>query len=258
MSITPLTEIDKSKLPKHIAVIMDGNGRWAKSKGKLRVFGHEAGVKTVRKITEYAAKLGIKHLTLYTFSTENWDRPSLEVQALMRLLVQSIRKETKTLQEQNISLKAIGDLSQLPVKVAKELDSAIEETKNNTRMELVLALSYSSKWDLTNAMKKIGKKVAHGEISPDQITSDTISDHLQTASLPDPELMIRTSGEHRLSNFLLWELAYSEFHFSPVYWPNFSEDHFDKAILDYQNRKRRFGKTDEQLKEPTEVNKAHA
>jgi len=220
MSNNPLIEIDKTQLPQHIAIIMDGNGRWAKSKGKLRVFGHEAGVKTVRKITEYAAKLGIKHLTLYTFSTENWDRPSLEVQALMRLLVQSIRKETKTLQEQNISLKAIGDLSQLPSKVAKELDSAIEETKDNTRMELVLALSYSSKWDLTNAMKRIGEKV--------------------------------------VSNFLLWELAYSEFHFSPVYWPDFGEDHFYKAILDYQNRKRRFGKTDEQFIEKPEVKNAHA
>jgi len=258
MSSKALIEIDKDKLPKHIAIIMDGNGRWAKSNGKLRVFGHEAGVKTVRKITEYAAKLGIKHLTLYTFSTENWDRPSLEVQALMRLLVQSIRKETKTLQEQNISLKAIGDLSQLPPKVTKELQSAIDETKNNTRMELVLALSYSSKWDLTNAMKRIGKKVANQELNYSEITSDTISNHLQTADLPDPELMIRTSGEHRLSNFLLWELAYSEFHFSPVFWPDFGEDHFYKAILDYQNRKRRFGKTDEQFIDTKEAKKAHA
>lgn len=258
MSSTILTQIDKNALPKHIAIIMDGNGRWAKSKGKLRVFGHEAGVKTVRKITEYAAKIGIKHLTLYTFSTENWDRPSLEVQALMRLLVQSIKKETKTLQEQNIALKAIGDLSQLPEKVTKELNTAIEETKHNTRMELVLALSYSSKWDLTNAMKRIGEKVSQNQLNFKDITSDTISEHLQTAKLPDPELMIRTSGEHRLSNFLLWELAYSEFHFSPVYWPDFGEEEFYKAILDYQNRKRRFGKTDEQLTNIKEVNKAHA
>lgn len=258
MPVNSLLEIDIDNLPKHIAIIMDGNGRWAKSKNKLRVFGHEAGVKTVRKITEYAAKLGIKHLTLYTFSTENWDRPSLEVQALMRLLIQSIKKETKTLQEQNISLKAIGDLSQLPKKVAKELQSAIEETKNNTRMELVLALSYSSKWDLTNAMKQIGKKIADGDMNYKDITADIISEHLQTANLPDPELMIRTSGEHRLSNFLLWELAYSEFHFSPVYWPDFDEDHFYQAIADYQNRKRRFGKTDEQLLNSKESNKTHA
>lgn len=246
MSENLLHKIDQEKLPKHIAIIMDGNGRWAKSKGKMRVFGHEAGVKTVRKITECAAKLGIKHLTLYTFSTENWDRPNIEVQALMRLLVKSIRKETKTLQEQNIALKAIGDLSQLPEKVQKELNAAIEETANNTTMEMVLALSYSSKWDLTNAMKKIGTKIADGEMKPADIKAETISSHLQTANLPDPELMIRTSGEHRLSNFLLWELAYSEFHFSPVYWPEFGEDEFYTAIIDYQNRKRRFGKTDEQ------------
>ena len=235
---------------------MDGNGRWAKSKGKLRVFGHEAGVKTVRKITECAAKIGIKHLTLYTFSTENWDRPNLEVQALMRILVQSIRKETKTLQEQNISLKAIGDLSQLPSKVVKELNAAIDETKDNDRMDLVLALSYSSKWDLTNATKEIGKKIQKGALSVEEINADTISSHLQTAFLPDPELMIRTSGEHRISNFLLWELAYSEFHFSPVFWPDFNEEHFYKAIFDYQNRSRRFGKTEEQLKILTNISNA--
>lgn len=240
------SKIDLERLPKHIAIIMDGNGRWAKSKGKLRVFGHEAGVKTVRKITECAAKLGIKHLTLYTFSTENWDRPNIEVQALMRLLVNSIRKETKTLQEQNIALKAIGDLSQLPDKVQKELNAAIEETSSNTKMELVLALSYSSKWDLTHAMKAIGQKIKLGEMDPEDVSADVISSHLQTSNLPDPELMIRTSGEHRLSNFLLWELAYSEFHFSPVFWPDFSESEFYTAIIDYQNRKRRFGKTDEQ------------
>ncbi len=250
-------KIDLKALPKHIAIIMDGNGRWAKSKGKLRVFGHEAGVKTVRKITECAAKLGIKHLTLYTFSTENWDRPSLEVQALMRLLVESIKKETKTLQKENIALKAIGDLSQLPSKVARQLETTIEETSGNTRMELILALSYSSKWDLTNAMKEIGKKVESGEITPDVISSDLISNHLQTRDLPDPELMIRTSGEHRLSNFLLWELAYSEFHFSPVFWPDFDEAHFYQAIIDYQSRKRRFGKTDEQVS-PKVTKQVHA
>ena len=225
---------------------MVGNGRWAKSKGKLRVFGHEAGVKTVRKITECAAQLGIKHLTLYTFSTENWDRPNIEVQALMRLLVNSIRKETKTLKEQNIALKAIGDLSQLPEKVQKELNLAIEETAGNAKMELVLALSYSSKWDLTNSMKCIGKEIKKGQLEPEDINTDIISSYLQTSTLPDPELMIRTSGEHRLSNFLLWELAYSEFHFSPVLWPDFGEEQFFEAIIDYQSRKRRFGKTDEQ------------
>jgi len=242
-----LQQLNKACLPKHIAIIMDGNGRWAKQHGKMRVFGHEAGVKTVRKITECAVKLGIKHLTLYTFSTENWGRPSLEVQALMRILVESIKRETKTLMEQNVSLKAIGDLDQLPPKVKKQLLDTIENTAQNDTMDLVLALSYSSKWDITNAVKTIGQKIENKLLSSDDISAELIANHLQTKDLPDPELMIRTSGEHRISNFLLWELAYSEFYFSPLLWPEFTEENFYEAILDYQTRKRRFGKTDEQL-----------
>jgi len=243
-----LLQIEESKLPAHIAIIMDGNGRWAKSKGKLRVFGHEAGVKTVRKITEAAVKIGIKHLTLYTFSTENWNRPSLEIKALMRLLVESIKKETNTLMEQSISLKTIGDISTLPPKVASQLKETIALTANNSKMELILALSYSAKWDITNAVKKISMAIESNQLTPNLINESTISQHLQTAPFPDPDLMIRTSGEQRISNFMLWELAYSEFYFTNIHWPAFTEDDFLDAIIDYQSRKRRFGKTDEQLK----------
>jgi undecaprenyl diphosphate synthase len=239
--------IDTSKLPLHIAVIMDGNGRWAKGKGKFRIFGHQNGVKAVRDVTESAAELGIKYITLYAFSTENWNRPKLEINALMELLVSTIRKETKTLMENNIRLQAIGNINSLPTKCKKELEEAIAETQNNTHMTLVLALSYSARWDMTQAMQRIAHEVAEGNLLPNSINENTISQYLSTAGIPNPELMIRTSGEHRISNFLLWEMAYTEFYFTPVLWPDFTKEDLYKAIYDYQNRERRFGKTSEQL-----------
>lgn len=239
--------IDTNKLPSHIAVIMDGNGRWAKGKGKFRIFGHQNGVKAVRDVTEAAAELGVKYMTLYAFSTENWNRPKLEINALMELLVSTIRKETKTLMENNIKLQAIGDINSLPTKCKKELEEAIAETKNNKHMTLVLALSYSARWDMTQAIQHIASEVATGNLLPTAIDENTISQYLSTAGIPNPELMIRTSGEHRVSNFLLWEMAYTEFYFTPVLWPDFTKEELYKAIYDYQNRERRFGKTSEQL-----------
>jgi undecaprenyl diphosphate synthase len=241
------SKIDAQRLPEHIAIIMDGNGRWAKEKGKFRIFGHQNGVKAVREATESAAELGVKYLTLYAFSTENWNRPQLEVVALMELLVSTIRKETNTLMKNNIKLQAIGNMSDLPPKCYKELSAAIEETKNNTRMTLVLALSYSAKWDITNAVKNIASKVKDGILQPENISDKTIDEHLSTYGIPNPELMIRTSGEHRVSNFLLWELAYSEFYFTETLWPDFNKESLYEAILNYQQRERRFGKTSEQL-----------
>lgn len=241
------SKIDAQRLPEHIAIIMDGNGRWAKEKGKFRIFGHQNGVKSVREATEAAAELGVKYLTLYAFSTENWNRPQLEVIALMELLVSTIRKETNTLMKNNIRLQAIGNMNDLPPKCFKELSAAIEETKNNTRMTLVLALSYSAKWDITNAVKDIAQKVKEGKLLPADITDKTIDEHLSTNGIPNPELMIRTSGEHRVSNFLLWELAYSEFYFTETLWPDFNREHLYEAILNFQQRERRFGKTSEQL-----------
>lgn len=241
--------LNPDNIPQHIAIIMDGNGRWAKQKGKLRTFGHKNGVKAVREATEAAAEIGVKYLTLYAFSTENWNRPKLEVKALMELLVSTIAKELKTLNKNQIRLQTIGNIEDLPKKAQKELLEAIEETKNNTRMTLVLALSYSSKWEITNAVKLISSKVAKGELSKDQITDQLISDHLTTKGIPDPELMIRTSGEHRISNFLLWQLAYAEFYFTETLWPDFSKQHLTEAIASYQNRERRFGKTSEQISE---------
>jgi undecaprenyl diphosphate synthase len=241
------SKIDAQRLPEHIAIIMDGNGRWAKEKGKFRIFGHQNGVKAVREATESAAELGVKYLTLYAFSTENWNRPQLEVVALMELLVSTIRKETNTLMKNNIKLQAIGNMSDLPPKCYKELSAAIEETKNNTRMTLVLALSYSAKWDITNAVKNIASKVKDGILQPENISDKTIDEHLSTYGIPNPELMIRTSGEHRVSNFLLWELAYSEFYFTDTLWPDFNKESLYEAILNYQQRERRFGKTSEQL-----------
>lgn len=245
MSLKP--NIDTGRLPKHIAIIMDGNGRWAKEKGKLRVFGHQNGVKAVREATEACAEIGVEYLTLYAFSTENWNRPQLEVMALMELLVATIRKETNTLMKNNIRLAAIGNLNELPEKCRKELNASINETKNNTRMTLVLALSYSAKWDITNAVQSIAQKVQSGLITPQQITDETITEHLSTQHIPHPELMIRTSGEHRISNFLLWELAYSELYFTDKLWPDFNREDLYEAILNYQQRERRFGKTSEQL-----------
>jgi undecaprenyl diphosphate synthase len=240
-------KINLSNLPKHIAIIMDGNGRWAKQQGAERIFGHENGVRSVRDAVEAAAELGINYLTLYAFSTENWNRPKEEVMALMQLLVHTISAETKTLNENNIRLQAIGDLESLPEDCFKELHEAIEKTKTNSRTTLVLALSYSSRWEIVNAVKQIAKKIENKTLSPSSITEETINEHLCTAGIPEPELMIRTSGEHRISNFLLWQLAYAEFYFTEKLWPDFRKEDLYEAILDYQNRERRFGKTSEQL-----------
>ena len=242
-----LNKIDKNNLPKHIAIIMDGNGRWAKKQGKLRIFGHNQGVETVKEITEACAKVGIKHLTLYAFSTENWNRPKREVDALMKLLVSSIKKEIKTLHDNNISLNAIGDIQSLPKKTQKELQKAITETSEHNRMQLNLALSYSSRWEIIEATKEIARKVKNRTLEIDNINESEIGNHLTTKGMPDPELMIRTSGEQRLSNYLLWQLAYAEFVFSPKLWPDYTSEDLYEAIYDYQNRERRFGKTSEQL-----------
>jgi undecaprenyl diphosphate synthase len=241
------SQISIAKLPRHIAVIMDGNGRWAKERGKPRVFGHHSGVTAVREVTEAAAELGIEYMTLYAFSTENWNRPAIEVTALMMLLVETIHKEVATLNKNNIRLQAIGDLSKLPEKTYKVLLEGIEKTKNNTRMTLVLALNYSAKWEILNAIQNIAKQVADKNILPEQIDEDIFEANLSTQGMPDPELMIRTSGEHRISNFLLWQLAYAEFYFTETFWPDFRKDDFYKAIIDFQNRERRFGKTGEQV-----------
>ncbi|MEZ4949237.1 MAG: isoprenyl transferase [Saprospiraceae bacterium] len=241
------SKINLEKLPQHVAIIMDGNGRWAKKHGKARVFGHRNGVKSVREVTESAAELGIKYLTLYAFSTENWNRPQKEVEALMLLLVQTLHKEIATLNKNNIRLQAIGDLEKLPSKTRKALLSGIETTKDNTRMTLVLALNYSAKWEILEATKKIASAVQLNELKLEDIDENCFSNALSTANIPDPELLIRTSGETRLSNFLLWQLAYAEFYFTPEFWPEFKKESFYQAILDYQNRERRFGKTSEQL-----------
>lgn len=241
--------LDPNHIPNHIAVIMDGNGRWAKQKGKFRVFGHQHGVTSVREITEGAAELGVKYLTLYAFSTENWNRPKIEVNALMTLLVKTIKKETNTLLKNGIKLQTIGQIDTLPLDCKGELEQAMEATKHNTNMTLTLALSYSAKWDIIQATKHIAERYKQGEISFDDINEDLISKSLSTKDLPDPDLMIRTSGEHRISNYLLWEMAYSEFYFTDVLWPDFRKTHLEEAIADYQNRERRFGKTGEQLEE---------
>jgi len=247
--IGDISKIDKNRLPEHIAVIMDGNGRWAKLHGKPRVFGHKNGVKSVREVSEAAAELGIKYLTLYAFSTENWNRPALEISALMGLLVETIRKEVSTLNENNIKLESIGDISKLPSKSYKALLEGIEKTKNNTGLTLILALNYSSRWEITEAMRKLAHEVKEGRLSPEEINEHTIKANLNTANYPDPELLIRTSGEQRISNYLLWQIAYSELYFTDVFWPDFRKDHFYEAIINYQNRERRFGKISEQLSE---------
>jgi len=242
-------QINTDQLPQHIAVIMDGNGRWAKEKGKFRIFGHENGVKAVREVSEGCAELGIKYLTLYAFSTENWNRPKVEVNALMTLLVKTIKKETATLVKNGIRLEAIGDRNTLPKECRRELEEAIETTKDNSKMTLILALSYSAKWDIVNATRDIVKRAIDGEISEEEVNEDLINSSLTTHKYPHPELMIRTSGEHRISNFLLWEIAYSELYFTNVLWPDFRKEHLHDAIIDYQNRERRFGKTSEQITE---------
>jgi len=239
--------IKLDRLPKHIAIIMDGNGRWAKEKGKFRVFGHQNGVKAVREVSEGCAELGVECLTLYAFSTENWNRPKMEVNALMTLLVKTIKGETATLMKNGIKLDAIGDRSTLPKDCLSQLDEAIEATKNNTRMTLILALSYSAKWDIVNATKTIAERAKNGEIELEAIDEELINQTLTTHKYPHPELMIRTSGELRISNFLLWEIAYSELYFTTVLWPDYRKEHLYEAILDYQSRERRFGKTSEQL-----------
>jgi undecaprenyl diphosphate synthase len=241
-------EIDKNNLPKHLAIIMDGNGRWAKNQGMLRVFGHEKGTKSVKKTVENSAKLGIEFLTLYAFSTENWNRPKIEVDTLMKLLVNALKKELKTLQENNIKLTAIGNLDSLPSGVRKELIEVIEKTKANSRMTLTLALSYGARDEIINAVKIISEKVKNNIISVDAIDESIINQHLYTQNMPDVDLVIRTSGEHRISNFLLWQIAYAEFYFTDVLWPDFNEEELHRALLSYQKRERRFGKTSEQIR----------
>ena len=240
-----IEQIDKTRLPKHVAIIMDGNGRWAKQRGKERTYGHHAGAETVHKIIEEAARLGVKFLTLYTFSTENWNRPQEEIAALMSLLLESIEEET--LMKNNISFRIIGDLQKLPEEVQRGLTSCIEHSSKNTGMCLILALSYSSRWELTEAVRQIAIKVQKGEVSPEQITDECIASHLETKFMPDPDLLIRTGGEIRLSNYLLWQCAYSELYFCDTFWPDFNNEEFWKAIYEYQQRERRFGKTSEQI-----------
>ncbi|MDJ1504450.1 isoprenyl transferase [Cytophagaceae bacterium BD1B2-1] len=240
-------KINTEKLPLHIAVIMDGNGRWAKKQGAMRVFGHRNAIKAVRDTTEACAELGIKYLTLYAFSTENWSRPQAEVNALMELLVSTIRSETETLMKNNVRLLAIGNIQNLPKNCQKELAEAIEITSRNTGLSLVLALSYSGRWEITEAIKQISTKVASGELSVNEITDQVISQHLTTKNIPDPELLIRTSGEMRISNFLLWQIAYTELFICDTLWPDFRRENLYEAILAYQQRERRFGKISEQV-----------
>ncbi|GAB3202680.1 undecaprenyl diphosphate synthase [Pontibacter aydingkolensis] len=240
-------KVDLNNLPRHIAVIMDGNGRWAKQRGGLRIFGHQSAITAVRETVESAAELGVEYLTLYAFSTENWKRPATEVSALMQLLVSTIRKETATLNKNNIRLQTIGNTASLPASCQKELMEAIELTKQNTRMTLVLALSYSGRWDITQAMQRIAIEVGQSNIKPEDINESTVANYLSTAGMPDPELLIRTSGEQRISNFLLWQMAYTELYITELLWPDFRKEHLFEAIISYQRRERRFGKTSEQL-----------
>jgi undecaprenyl diphosphate synthase len=242
-----IKDIHKDKLPKHLAIIMDGNGRWAKQQGLLRVIGHENGTKSVREVVEASAEIGIKNLTLYAFSTENWNRPKIEVRTLMKLLVKSLKKEIKTLQDNNIKLSAIGNLNDLPKKAHRELHEVIEKTKENKAMTLTLALSYGSREELINVVKELSNKVKNNIISSDSIDESIINKHLYTQNLPDVDLLIRTSGEQRISNFLLWQIAYAELYFTPILWPDFKKADLYDALIEYQNRERRFGKTSEQL-----------
>jgi len=235
-------KLDTTRLPKHIAIIMDGNGRWAKERGYDRIFGHQNGVTSVREITEAAAEIGIEYLTLYAFSTENWSRPQSEVDALMELLIDTIEKETPTLNKNNVRLMAIGDLSRMPGNAGEKLQRCIAQTASNTGLALVLALSYSSRWEITNAVKSICSDIQAGKYSINEINDELISNHLTTKSIPDPDLMIRTSGEERISNFLLWQIAYTELYFTQTHWPAFRKDNFYQAIYEFQQRERRFGK----------------
>ena len=242
-----IEKIDKNRLPRHVAIIMDGNGRWAKAKGKDRSFGHQEGVVSVRKIMDAVTQLGVRYLTLYTFSTENWNRPEEEVQALMSLLVSAIHRETPDMMKKNVRLTAIGDLSRLREDAYNTLQECIDTTSANTGTTLVLALSYSSRWEITRAARQLAQEVLEQKINPNDITEAMVSDHLTTKNIPDPDLLIRTGGEKRISNFLLWQLSYAEFFFTDVFWPDFREEELYEAILYYQQRERRFGKTSEQL-----------
>lgn len=248
-SMTFFEQIDRERLPVHLAVIMDGNGRWASLKGLFRTSGHERGAKAVREIVEACGKIGIPYLTLFAFSTENWNRPKLEVETLMKLLVSSLKKEIKTLQENEIRLNAIGNLEALPKAAHRELMGVIDQTKGNNKMTLTLALSYGSREEITKTIKEISLKVKNNLISPASIDEEMINNHLYTRDLPDVDLLIRTSGEQRISNFLLWQIAYAELYFTETLWPDYTKDHLYEAIVDYQSRERRFGKTSEQLKQ---------
>ncbi|SEA57238.1 undecaprenyl diphosphate synthase [Arachidicoccus rhizosphaerae] len=241
-------QIDPQKLPRHVAIIMDGNGRWAQQKGEDRLYGHYHGVQSVRTVTEVATELGIEYLTLYAFSTENWDRPSQEVAGLMQLLIQTVRKEVPDLNKNNVRLHVIGDMEMLPEDARQEMQEALEETAANTGVQLILALSYSSRWELTRAARLIAQDVQAGKLSAEKIGKDTLAQYLTTAPYPDPELMIRTGGENRISNFLLYQLAYAELYFTDIKWPDFNKDAFLEAISAFQMRERRFGKTGEQVK----------
>ena len=242
-----MQQIDRDRLPQHIAIIMDGNGRWAKERGKQRLFGHQSAIQSVREVSEASAEIGVPFLTLYAFSTENWNRPFAEVTGLMSLLAQTIKNEVSTMNKNSIKLNAIGDLKSLPKANYDQLMQAIEDTSHNTRMVLTLALSYSGRWDLTQASRRMAQDVAAGKLSPESIDDKTISSYLSTSNMPDPELLIRTSGEERIINFLLWQLAYSELYFTSKYWPDFRKADLYEAILNYQHRERRFGKTSEQV-----------
>ncbi|MDL2322950.1 isoprenyl transferase [Bacteroidales bacterium OttesenSCG-928-A17] len=240
-------KIDLTSLPSHVAIIMDGNGRWAKKQGMDRFYGHQEGVVSLRKIVEAAGEVGIKFLTVYTFSTENWNRPKEEVDALMNLMITAIEQETPDLMKNNVRLLTIGDMNRIPDRTRKKLESCLNETAQNTGLSLVLALSYSSRWELTEAMKTISEEVKAGNLNPEEISENTIKNFLNTKNIPDPDLLIRTGGEERISNFLLWQLAYAELYFTDTYWPEFREENLFEAILDYQVRERRFGKTSDQL-----------
>ncbi len=246
---TLINQIDREKLPKHIAIIMDGNGRWAQEQGEDRLFGHYHGVESVRDIVEGCAEIGIRFLTLYAFSTENWDRPEYEVVGLMELLVSTIRKEAETLHKNNIRLHVIGDMSMLPAYAQQELNEALEITSGNSGLNLVMALSYSGRWELLNAVKSIANEVKNNRLPVEAIDQDVLQKYLCTSDFPDPELMIRTSGEYRISNFLLYQLAYAELYFTNVRWPEFRKNNLYEAILDYQGRERRFGKTSKQIED---------
>ena len=240
-------KLDQQRIPQHIAIIMDGNGRWAGKHGKARVFGHQSGVESVRSVVEGAGEIGVKHLTLYAFSTENWERPQYEVEALMELLVHAIENESDSLMKNNVRLSAIGDLSKMPDKVKEKLDGSIRYLRSNTGLNLILALSYSSKWEIINAVKNLVADVTNQKIKPEMINDTLFSNYLNTAGIPDPEMLIRTSGEFRISNFLLWQIAYSELYFTEKLWPDFRKEDLFEAVFDFQSRERRFGKTSEQL-----------